>query len=290
MPLPTRPPCSGRQPSTGLAGLRAFTRPELLALIACAALLLPLLIAAVNPGSARATVCLSNLRMLGDAMALYAEDGGGFFPGNVDDASSGRNWVAGYAGLGARDFTNSMILSDPRRSLLSGHLSRVPEVFRCPANRLVQRLTGLNSPQARNYALNGAVGTNPDRFGKVPVDGPWLDGQHTHLSGRTWHTYAGPAAVVSPGPAELFTFLDEEPYSVNDGTFAMTMVNAEWLDWPATHHEGGGTFAFADLHVEHHRWRDSRTKVTGSSVVRLPVPNSPDHLWLQQRTSARIQR
>lgn len=269
---------------------RAFTQLELLAVLAGAALLLPLLTAAVRPGSARTTVCLSNLRTLGNAMALYAEDSRGFFPGNVDDASSGRNWVAGYAGLGGPDFTNTVILSDPRRSLLSGYLTGLPKVFRCPANRLAQRITGLNSPQARNYALNGAVGTNPYRPGKVAVDGPWLDGVHGHLAGMRWHTYAGPSAVVAPAPAELFTFLDEEPYSVNDGSFAMTMASAEWLDWPATHHEGGGTLAFADLHVDHRRWQDSRTKVTGTSVIRRPVPNSPDYLWLQQRTSARIQR
>ncbi len=267
----------------------AFTRTDLLVTAAALMLLAPLLTGAGKPANARTAGCLSNLRKFADAMALYAEDNRGFYSGNLDDLSVGRNWISGFAGTDGPDFGNEAILSDPKSSLLGSYLQGLLKVFRCPANRVTQRVNGRSVPQARNYSLNGAVGTNPGRPGKVAVDGPWLDGVHGHTLGRTWHTYSGPASVVAPGPAQLFTFVDEDPYSVNDGSFAMTMVNAEWLDWPASLHEGGGTFAFADLHVDHRRWQDSRTKVTGTSVIRRPVPNSPDHLWLQQRTSAKIQ-
>lgn len=270
--------------------LQAFTRIELLAVTAGVALLAPLLSGAVQARKMRATVCMANLRELAKGMALYADDNHGYFPGNVDDGSSGRNWVAGNAAFGGRDFTNTAILIDSGSSLMSRYLNGLPSVYRCPANRLSHPSAGLSILQARNYSLNGAVGTHPSGGGKLAVDGPWLDGLHAHMRGRTWHTYAGPSSVTVPSPSELFTFLDEEPYSVNDGSFGMTMASAEWLDWPATHHEGGGIFAFVDLHVDHHRWRDPRTRVTNGVVTRRAAPNSPDHLWLQQRTSARIQK
>ncbi len=268
--------------------LRAFVRADLLAVLVGVAMVVSLLTGAVRPGRARTTACLANLRLLANAMALYAEDSRGYYPGNIDDGSSGRNWVAGNVDVYGAGFTNAAILADSGSSLLSRYLNRLPAVFRCPANPLSRRVAGEAIPQARNYSLNGAVGTNPYMTAKTAVDGPWLDGVHGHIVGRSWQTFAGPAFVTNP--SGLFTFLDEEPYSVNDGAFAMSMAGAEWLDWPATHHEGGGTFAFADLHVDHHRWKDSRTKIVGGTVGPRLVPDSPDHFWLQQRTSALIRR
>lgn len=273
-----------------LGSAMGFTRLELLATVVSLAALLTLLTGAVPREQARTAVCLANLKELARGMALYAEDSRGYFPGNIDDASSGRNWAAGNAAYGGSDFTNAAILNDPTKSLLSRYLTRLPQVYRCPANRLSLRLPRSDVPQARNYSLNGAVGTNPYRPVPAAVDGPWLDGFHGHTLGKTWQTYGRPTEIVAPSPSQLFTFLDEEPYSVNDGSFSVTMRSPEWIDWPATHHEFGGIFAFADSHVDYHRWRDPSTRILDETVRRRPVPNSRDYLWLQEHTTARIQR
>ena len=142
--------------------------------------------------------------------------------------------------------------------------------------------------QARSYSLNAAVGTNPLKGGNVAVDGPWLDGGFGHTVGKTWLTYGRYADMVAPGPAQLFTFLDEHPYGINDDTFAVSAQTPQWIDWPAVHHDSGGAFAFADGHAEYHRWHDQRTLITKYLALNVPSNGNQDLVWIQQRTSARI--
>ncbi len=264
----------------------AFTRPELLAVIAALALLLPLITAASRPSSAKTAVCLANLRALTHGMALYAEDNRGWFPGNT--GVSAKEWVAGIVALGSSDFTNTAILRDPAKSKLTPYLRGIPTVYHCPADRLTQRSTGQYATQARSYSLNAAVGTNSQKPGNVAVDGLWLNGSASHSIGQTWLTYGRYADMIAPTPAQLFTFIDEHPYGINDDNFAVSAQTPQWIDWPAVHHDSGDTFAFADGHTEYHRWHDQRTLVTAYVVLNTPANGNQDLVWIQQRTSARI--
>ncbi len=264
----------------------AFTRLELLAVVAALALLLPLMTAASRPAQAKTTVCLANLQTLARGMTLYAEDNRGWLPGNT--GASAKEWVAGIVALGSPDFTNTAILRDPAKSRLTPYLAGVPMVYHCPADRLTQRSTGQYVPQARSYSLNAAVGTNPLKGGVVATDGPWLDGGYGHTVGKTWLTYGRYADMLSPSPDRLFTFLDEHPYSINDDTFAVSAQTPQWIDWPAVHHDSGGAFTFADGHTEYHRWQDQRTLLTGPLALNVPSHGNLDLVWIQQRTSARI--
>lgn len=135
--------------------------------------------------------------------------------------------------------------------------------------------------------MNLAVGTKQD--GTTAVDGGWLDGFHGNFHNRPWRTYGRLADMIEPTPAGLFVLLDEAPISLNDGNFGMSMragEQAEWIDWPATHHDFGAGFAFADGHAELRAWEDPRTRIPDPPRWRVPVPNSPDVAWLQARTSA----
>lgn len=266
-----------------------FTRPDLLAVIIALALLLPLLTAATRPVQAKTTVCLGNLRGLANGMSLYAEDNRGWLPGNNDDAAAGRNWISGFVSPGSPDFTNTAILRDPTKAKLTRYLAGVPMVYHCPADMLTQRVGG-TGVQARSYSLNGAVGTNPTKGQNVAVDGAWLDGAHGHTVGKTYYTYGKYTDMVAPSPSGLFTFVDEDPYSLNDGLLAVSLAVQEWIDWPATHHDFGGAFAFADGHVERHPWREQTTRVLNGNLSIRPLKQSADNLWLQQRTSAKIPR
>ena len=274
----------------------AFTRIELLVLLASVGLLMSLalpILAGTHAGSA-STACLNNLRRLGQAWLLFIEDHDGFFPGNVDDGSTqGYNWVGGQASVGGSQEFNPEVLQNPASSQLANYVGREAEPFRCPADLRIGRyrgtdpaLQGLMVPAARSYAMNGAVGTQKD--GLTPVDGLWLDGNHAHQRNGPWRTYGRLADLIDPAPAELHHFIGEDAYSINDGSFSLSMragTQAEWIDWPGTRHDFGAGVGFADGRAEIHRWEDSRTTVTTPLVGRRIVPDSPDVAWLQTRTS-----
>ena len=84
---------------TGLeGGLEAFTRLELMALLAVGALLFLLVVPllAQGPQRSQAAVCLNNLRQLGRAIATWNADHGAADPWRVDQADGGtRNHPSG---------------------------------------------------------------------------------------------------------------------------------------------------------------------------------------------------
>jgi prepilin-type processing-associated H-X9-DG protein len=64
---------------------------------------------------------------------------------------------------------------------------------------------------------------------------------------------------------------------------------ANWVELPASTHEGAAGMSFADGHSEIKQWKDANTQAPVRRVH--PCPdfglNSPDDMaWLQQRTSS----
>jgi prepilin-type processing-associated H-X9-DG protein/prepilin-type N-terminal cleavage/methylation domain-containing protein len=86
MRLPSDPPPRRREFSGSAAGLRpipkAFTLVELLAVIGIIGLLISILLPALNRAreQSKSIKCLSNLRTLGQAAFMYANQSGGYFP------------------------------------------------------------------------------------------------------------------------------------------------------------------------------------------------------------------
>jgi hypothetical protein len=62
-----------------------------------------------------------------------------------------------------------------------------------------------------------------------------------------------------PQPADIFVFLDEHPDSIDDGYFVNRAYNRQWHDLPASYHDRGACFSFADGHSEVHHWRSPTT-------------------------------
>jgi len=204
----------------------------------------------------------------------------------VDDGGRS-NWVAGAMG-NSTDSTNVLYLVDGRFAKL-GPNSRDASLYRCPADPSTVRFGTNTYSRVRTYAMNQAVGTKTD--GVSPVDGPWLDGNHSHTANRTWYTYAKLSDVVRPGPSQLWTLIDEDEFSINDGSFAVVMTQpTQMIDWPGTRHDVSGVVAFGDGHAEIHRWKDSRTVVKNGNVTRSSQPNDEDILWLQERTTSLVIR
>jgi hypothetical protein len=227
------------------------------------------------------------------AMLMYSHDFHDLLPPNPDNGSAapGYNWCPGEAGIGGPDEFNSDILKDQSRSLLALYIATNVTLFRCPSDIRTGRSTapstlGQTVPAARSISMNATVGTDPSApsRGPLPVNAPWLDGNHTNTRDGPWFTYAKTTSIVRPSPAMLFVLLDENPRSVNDASFQVTMVSSRFIDRPGSSHNFGCSMTFADGRAEINKWRDARTSWTTFAATYLP-PN-PDVAWVQARTTA----
>jgi hypothetical protein len=231
-----------------------------------AGLLLPALSAA--KGRARTARCTANFQQFALALPLYAQDHDDHLPPNADGRAEalGAQWVEGWLGLPGPDCTNTLFL---QQSLLAPYLGGEVSLWRCPAARSVT-VAGLTQPRVRTVSLNCFLGS--------PVQSP---------AAATYRRLG-----ELPRPSQTFTFLDEREQTINDGSFALQWdfapsTPAAWMlrDKPGTRPRRGAVLAFADGHLETHRWRDPRTLDPPRDDA--PTPNNPDVLCLQARATER---
>jgi prepilin-type processing-associated H-X9-DG protein len=93
-----------------------------------------------------------------------------------------------------------------------------------------------------------------------------------------------------PEPARIFVLTEEHPDSINDGYFLNKPDSLRWLDLPASYHNGSANLAFADGHLESHKWRFASTKPPSrpdAAHLPFPVPATEraDFYWLMERTT-----
>jgi prepilin-type processing-associated H-X9-DG protein len=95
------------------------------------------------------------------------------------------------------------------------------------------------------------------------------------------------AQIQTPGPSDLFVFIDELAATEFDASFGMPPKGLSffqdwqncWFDMPADRHNQGGNLSFADGHVEHWQWKVP--KVFTGYGQGVTAAEMPDYMQLQ---------
>ena len=232
--LPPTPPADTDSRHAG------FTLIELLVVIAIIAILASLLLPALSraKGKAQGVHCLNNLRQLGIAWTIYADDNDDrltrndfSFNAGGDAVSNPGSWIVGNAYL---DTTTTNL----ERGTLFPY-AKTAAIYHCPSDR---SLVAGKTRSVRPFSVALSVYMNGMRDG-----GPANAAYESRPVQRLGQLH-------SPGPSQVFTFVDEHEEDINDGYFGLPPPPiSAWAETPAVRHSGGSNLSFADGHSE--RWR-----------------------------------
>jgi prepilin-type N-terminal cleavage/methylation domain-containing protein/prepilin-type processing-associated H-X9-DG protein len=260
--------------NTDFRARRAFTLIELLVVIAIIAILAALLLPALAKARSKASgiACVNNTRQLVFAWLMYAEENGeklaqntelGHLVTNPNDPSAlngGPNcsWALGSMEQNTAR-TNDLFLKNG----LIFPFTKSVGIYHCPADNN----PGSRPPANRSMSMNTLLG---------PPAG---------LSFETAKQMKKSTAMKRP--SMIWVTIDENPNTINDGSFRVPISSATWVDFPASYHNNAGGLSFADGHSEIRKWRDSailKPKAIGDYSERsAAIP--ADIRWLQERTA-----
>jgi prepilin-type N-terminal cleavage/methylation domain-containing protein/prepilin-type processing-associated H-X9-DG protein len=279
---------------------QGFTLVELLVVVAIVVILMVLQLPAytTDKTKSKGLQCLNNLRQLGLAWHMYAEDNHDYFLYSSDDGehpgSDGDNYAWTWSKMDFNSGLGNRYNWDPAADIELRPLwqyNKNYHIYKCPGDPSVVSLNGRAVPRIRSYSMNIFLG---GEGGSVPDYGPW-SGYFPAYKKLT--ELADP--VHSPGAANTFLFIEERADCINWGNFFTDMQGYplpnmgpmpstyEWnVDLPGAYHERAGGISFCDGHAEMHKWLNGSTTppvlpIPGPQYAVVPAPYSADVAWLQ---------
>jgi prepilin-type processing-associated H-X9-DG protein len=190
------------------------------------------------------------------------------------------SWITGFMDWSTgQQNTNTAYLISDTFSLLGSLIGKKTDIFACPAANFVgpaQRPLGWDR-RARSVAMNASLGEG-NKFGAPGNPFGWT----------SWYVATKLTDLRSPGPSDVWVFIDEHPDSIDDGIlYSANYAVTSLIEVPGCQHAGACGVAFADGHAEVHKWMG---KFANKPIIYVqggdnPLSlDDPDMLWLAQRT------
>ncbi|HLO39461.1 MAG TPA: type II secretion system protein [Phycisphaerales bacterium] len=218
---------------------RGFTLIELLIVISIIAMLIGILLPALGNSrkSAKATLCLSNVRQMGTALTFYQNDNKTYFPGH-------------------HTYPGNQIVWPPRlRMYTDGN----HQIFWCPSNDPVFKWVRAKAGTTAQYGYEEGERrlTNGSGFSYGYNDWGVQEFTTPHLGLGAWigHKQYGEVKESSiVFPSEMICIADSK--SDFNWDTAIDPTDATDGEWPSPRHFGSSNVVWADGHANAHKQRD----------------------------------
>jgi prepilin-type N-terminal cleavage/methylation domain-containing protein/prepilin-type processing-associated H-X9-DG protein len=262
---------------------RGFTLIELLVVIAIIAILAALLLPSLRHAKvkAQAVHCMNNQKEMTLAWIMYADDNHGNLMPNATGGSSppGLFWVLGWLDF-STDNTDNININYLTTNRIAPYIQNI-NIYKCPGDSFLCQEVAGRLPRVRSVSMNGYIEGGAYTGQHGPYDSEYQNG---------FYGYDNLNDIIAPSPSMLWVFVDEQADSINDGYLRKDVTDYNnWLDLPASYHDGACAFGFADGHSEIKKWLDSSTIVPVTMSHHngyFQAPHSVDIGWFIPRCTA----